>query len=211
MEGIPSTPRLLLERCLSEGRLRIGEILLGGDFTLRHIADEGRVDLVVYESPRDARLIARYDSAGEYRPLKTAPNLIRGWLLQAGSLEGVEQALEFLYPGALGLWLASMKGTLRPTSLRTTLDRQTGMYRITQLIREDQALDLVGSRCCSSACLRTVLWGFDEEKPITSLPEEKRSLAALPTDRIPLICRELCNLVVAAARPIAKGNLPKKD
>jgi sirohydrochlorin cobaltochelatase len=211
MEGIPSTPRLLLERCLAEGRLLIGQVLIGGDFTLRHVSDEGRGDLAVHDSPRDARLLARYDSTGEYRPLKTAPNLIRGWILKTGSIEGLELALEFLYPGALGLWLSSLKGTLRPTSLRTTLDRQTGMYRITQLIREDQALDLVGARCCSSACLRTVLWGYDEEKPIASLPEEKRSLAGLPTDRIPLICRELCNLVVAAARPIAKGNLPKKD
>jgi sirohydrochlorin cobaltochelatase len=103
MEGIPSTPRLLLERCLAEGRLLIGEVLIGADFTLRHVSDEGSGGLVVHDSPRDARLIARYDSAGEYRPLKTAPNLIRGWILRAGSIEGLEQALEFLYPGALGL------------------------------------------------------------------------------------------------------------
>jgi hypothetical protein len=48
-------------------------------------------------------------------------------------------------------------------------------------------------------------------QPIESLPSSKLSLDALPADRIPLICRELCNLVVAAARPIAKGNLPKKE
>jgi len=211
MEGIPSTPRQLLERSLHEGRLRVGEVLLGKDFTLRHVSDEGRRDLAVHCSPRDARLIARYDAAGEYRPLKTAPNLVRGWLLQAGTIEGMELALEFLYPGALGLWLSFLRGDLHPTDLRSTLNRQTGMYRITQLIRDDQALELVGSRCCSAGCLRTVLWDFAEGIPVSSLPEEKRSLSGLPPDRIPLICRELCNLVVAAARPIGKGNLPKKD
>lgn len=211
MEGIPSTPRQLLERCLGENRLVIGEVLLGKDHTLRHVSDIGRTDLHLHGSPRDARLIARYDAAGEYRPLKTAPNLIRGWLLQAGSLEGMELALEFLYPGALGLWLAFLRGTLRPTALRQTLDRQTGMYRITQLLREDQALELVGTCCSFTGCLRTVLWDLEPEKGVNSLPEEKRSLSTLPLDRIPLICRELCNLVVAAARPIAKGNLPKKD
>jgi len=43
----------------------------------------------------------------------------------------------------------------------------------------------------------------------TCPPPSKFSLDTLSSDRIPLICRELCNLVVAAARPIAKGNLPK--
>jgi sirohydrochlorin cobaltochelatase len=211
MEGIPSTPRQLLGRCLEEDRLLIGEVLLGRDFTLRHADDAGRDDLRVHTSPRDARLIARYDEAGGYRPLKTAPNLIRGWLLQASTLKGMELALEFLYPGALGLWLSFLRGTLRPTGMRGTLDRQTGMYRITQLLREDQALELVGARCCSSGCLRSVLWDLEPGKPVVSLPEEKRTLSGLPADRIPLICRELCNLVVAAARPIARGNLPKKD
>jgi len=211
MEGIPSTPRQLLARCLAEGRLRIGEVLLGTDFSLRHVADEGRMDLHVHTSPANARLIARYDAAGEYRPLKTAPNLIRGWLLELHSLEGMELALEFLYPGVLGLWLSFLRGTLHSTSMRQTLDRQTGMYRITQLLRDDQALELVGSRCSSEGCLRTVLWDLREDLPLNSLPAQKRTLDALPADRIPLLCRELCNLVVAAARPIAKGNLPKKD
>jgi hypothetical protein len=86
------------------------------------------------------------------------------------------------------------------------------MYRITQLLRDDQASELVG-RCCTSegGCLRTILWDLSPGHPITSLPVSKLSLEELPPDRIPLLCRELCNLVVAAARPIAKGNLPKKE
>ena len=208
----PATPRLLLSSCLEQGRNRIGQILLGLDFTLRHADDAGRDDLIRYGSPADARELARYDSENAFRSLKTAPNLRRGWLLEAGSLEGMELALEFFYPAALGLWLSFLSGSIAPTSLRETLDRQTGMYRITQLLRNEQASELV-ARCCSSekGCLRTILWNLAPGEPITSLPAEKTSLEGLPADRIPLLCRELCNLVVAAARPLAKGNLPKKD
>ena len=190
----------------------MGEVVLGRDFTIRHAADVGRDDLTRHSDPAAAREIARYDSEGNFRPLKTAPNLKRGWLLEAGSLEGLELALEFLYPSALGLWLSWIKGALRPTTMRETLDRQTGMYRITQLLTVDQAGELLG-RCCTSegGCLRSVLWDLEQGVPVPSLPSEKLSLDALPEDRIPLICRELCNLVVAAARPIARGNLPKKE
>jgi len=208
----PDTALQLLDACLRSGRHRIGQILLGTDYTLRHADDEGLDDLVVHSSPSDARVIARYDEEGNFRPLKTAPNLKRGWFLKAGSLEGMELALEFFYPAALGMWLSQLRGKLHPTSLRETLDRQTGMYRITQLLREDQASELVG-RCCTSegGCLRTILWDLAPGHPITSLAASKLSLEELPPDRIPLLCRELCNLVVAAARPIAKGNLPKKE
>ena len=211
MEALATT-RLLLASCLVEGRNLIGQILLGRDFTLRHADDAGLGDLVRYPSPTDARELARYDAERNFRPLKTAPNLRRGWLLEAGSLEGMELALEFFYPAALGLWLSALRGALSPTALRETLDRQTGMYRITQLLRDDQALELV-ARCCSSdgGCLRTILWDLAPGEAVTSLPAGKRSLGDLPSDRIPLLCRDLCNLVVAAARPIAKGNLPKKD
>ena len=208
----PATTRLLLASCLEQGRNRIGQILLGSDFTLRHADNAGRDDLIRYGSPADARELARYDAEGNFRSLKTAPNLKGGWLLEAGSLEGMELALEFFYPAALGLWLSALRGSLDPTSLRETLDRQTGMYRITQLLRDDQASELV-ARCCNSdgGCLRTILWDLAPGVPLTSLPASKLSLEGLPSDRIPLLCRELCNLVVAAARPIAKGNLPKKD
>jgi sirohydrochlorin cobaltochelatase len=190
--------------------LRIGDILLGRDFTLRHSADEGRDDLEIHRNPRAARLIARFDERGEFRSLKSAPDLRRGWLLDAGSLEGMELALEFFYPAALGLLLSWLRGTIHPTPLRETLDRQTGMYRITQLLRDDQALDLIACRC-GEGCLRTVLWDLSVGNKVSSLPVGRNTIEDFPADRIPLLCREACNLLIAAARPIAKGNLPKED
>jgi len=212
MPVAPSTCCELLAQCLESNRFLIGQILLRPDYTLRHVEDADREDLNFFNSATDARLIARYDAQEEFRPLKTAPNLRRGWLIKLGSLEEMERAIEYFYPAALGLWLSFLNGSLQPTSLRQTLDRQTGMYRITQLLKPDQAQELV-AKCCTSdgGCLRTILWDLAPSEPLSGFPAEKLSLDMLPTNRIPVICRELCNLVVAAARPIAKGNLPKKD
>jgi len=209
MDDAPSSFDCLLASCLEAGRCHIGQIYLGSDFTLCHSDDMGRDDLIHYASPADAREIARYDEVGEFRPLKSAPNLKKGWLLKAGSMQGMVQALESFYPSALGLWLSFLKGRLHPTTLRETLDRQTGMYRVTQLLRDDQAQELIAC-CCSSdgGCLRVILWELAPGQPVTSLPASKLSLESFPADRIPLICRESCNLIVAKARPIAKGNLP---
>jgi sirohydrochlorin cobaltochelatase len=214
MVEVPSTNVGLLEFCLSSGRFSMGQLFLARDYSIRHADDIGKEDgdLRCYESVTDARDISRYDAEGNFRPLKTAPNLRTGWLLRLKSIEEMELALEFFYPSAIGLWLSFLKGTLRVTNLRQTLDRQTGMYRITQLLTLPQADELVG-KCCDLGvgCLRTILWELEPGVPITKLPHRKLSLEDLPNDRIPLICRELCNLVVASTRPIAKGNLPKKD
>jgi sirohydrochlorin cobaltochelatase len=212
MTVTPSTCAELLTRCLESGRFLIGQILLCNNYSLRHAHDAGHEGLELFSMPSDARKIARYDEQGEFRSLKTAPNLRRGWSLQLSSFEELELALEYFYPAALGLWLSYLNGSLQTTSLRQTLDRQTGMYRITQLLTPPQAEDLVAT-CCTSegGCLRTILWNLAPGEALSGLPETKLSLDKLPANRIPLICRELCNLVVAAARPIAKGNLPKKD
>ena len=208
----PSSLSDLLAEALSSGRRHIGEILIGEDLTLRHDADENESEgnLEIFEGAQAGREIARYDALGEYRPLKTAPNLRRGWLLKTGSLAELELALEFFYPAALGLWSSWLRGVLNPTSFRETLNRQTGMYRITQLITPQQSEELIG-RCCTSdgGCLRTILWKINEGESPSSLPASKLTMGDLPADRIPLICREVCNLIIAAARPIAKENLPK--
>jgi sirohydrochlorin cobaltochelatase len=208
----PESPRQLLAQSISAGHRLIGQILLSEDYCLRHVDDAGRDDLEISTDPITAREIARYDENGNYRPLKSAPNLRRGWLIRAGSMEGLETALEFFYPSALGLWFSSIKETLHPTPLRETLERQTGMYRVTQLLRDDQARELIHCHCNSAqGCLRSLLWEIAPGVPINSLPRDQLSLAKVGDDRIPLICREACNLLVAAARPIAKGNLPKKE
>ncbi len=74
--------------------------------------------------------IARFDDEGKYRPLKTAPNLRHGWRLLLRDADEVRQAIDFFYPGRIAVWLAYTEGRLNCTSLRATLERQTGMYRV---------------------------------------------------------------------------------
>ena len=208
----PVSPREFLDRALSVRSLNLGEILIERNFTLRHVQDEMVNDLEVFTDVCAARKIAAYDAAGNYRSLKTAPNLRRGWLLQTGSLENLELALDFFYPSALALCFSWVKGSLDPTPLRETLDRQSGMYRVTRILTDQQAVELI-SRCCNSetGCLRKILWEISPGKPLDFFPVPKRSLAVEASREIPLICREVCHLVIAAARPIAKANLPKVD
>ena len=49
--------------------------------------------------PEDAIEIAKHDDAGNYRPLKTAPNLRHGWRLELETLEDLRRALDYFYPG----------------------------------------------------------------------------------------------------------------
>ena len=263
-----SSPSELLAQLLAEGKHIIGELLLGHDFSLRHLKDSDIYEsqLKLYEHPEAAREIARYDAKGNYRPLKTAPNLRRGWLLQLRNIEEMALALDFFYPAALslyGAWLARIfhpsllrkPGTpmatalvpafagmssmhaycstlyskpalphqpsrlsrcesdeisglakkLEVTSLRETLGRQSGMYRVTQKLSDDQAQSLIGSFCCSNkGCLRKVLWKLDADNEVKTLPEEKRTGNSSYFE-IPLLCREACNLLVAAARDVVKN------
>lgn len=206
-----------LALALAEGRCRIGQISIGGDerggFALRHRLDGSRTDLECFERAEDARVIGTNDDAGVYRPLKSALSLRRGWLLALPDAAAVCLALDYFYPAALGQWLAWRESRLRVTSLRQTVSRQTGMYRITGLITTKQADELIGANCSSSGgCLRTILWKIEEDgAAATSLPAEKFLTEFDQTGAaekvIPIFCSEICNILVAAARPKVKSEM----
>jgi sirohydrochlorin cobaltochelatase len=215
-----------VERCL-EVALRdfssFGQILIrrpsGGRFVLYHRDDEGRDDLQVFQNPDDVLELARYDDAGNYRPLKTAPNLRHGWRLEIVDLSELWRALDNFYPGRLATLAAWKENRLTTTPLRQTLDRQSGMYRVAAKTSNQQIDDLVGSFCRSDGgCLRTILWKRDASGtlPSTKLPPEKFEAACdqprgpvsstSATGRvIPLLCQEACNLLVAECRKAVKG------
>ncbi len=65
-------------------------------------------------------------------------------------------------------------GKATPVCLRQTLNRQTGMYRVTRKLTDDQAQNLVKEACRSdSRCLRTILWGIEENQSPDFLPSSK--------------------------------------
>ncbi len=197
----------MLSEMLAGGEFWIGQVLVAGGVELRHAEDAGKDGLKLFSDPEDAAEIARWDDAGAYRPLKTAPNLRHGWRLMVADVAGLRLALELIYPGRAGAFLAWREGRLAVTPLRETLGRQTGMYRITQKISDDQADGLVGRLCrTDGGCLRTILWRRDAsgDLPSSALPPEKFE-ARTEERRIPLLCQEACNLLVAEARTVVKG------
>ena len=209
----------------TQGPLRFGQIVVtpqAGGYELRHRQDAARVgdDLQLHADPEDAAQLALYDDAGVYRPLKSAPNLRHGWRLVAGDERALRLALDLFYPARLGAWQAYCNGRLGTTSLRETLGRQTGMYRVTAKLTDEQADALVGRFCRSDGgCLRTILWKRDAAgtAPSTRLPPEKfdpahdQTGAGNAVGDVPLLCQEACNLLVAEARGVVKGEKPASE
>ena len=208
-----------------------GQILVqkkeGAGFVLLHRDDESLDQLQTHQNVEDAVEIAKYDDAGNYRPLKTAPNLRHGWRLELSTHEELRRSLDYFYPGRLAVFAAWQSAYLKTTPLRETLDRQSGMYRVAAKVSDQQINDLVADFCRSdSGCLRTILWKRDRNGVIasTKLPKQKfdpaydqvmaaysrrpggdahasRSEAAT----VPLLCQEACNLLVAECRKVVKG------
>jgi sirohydrochlorin cobaltochelatase len=191
---------------LEKGGRQVGQVVISRDgdrWELRHVADAGRAELTEYKHAADARTLANLDDASGYRPLKTAPNLRRGWRLVVGGASDLRKALEGFYPAMLGMWLAHGVGEILPVSLRDTLGRQTGMYRVTQKLTDAQAQEVIARTCNEGACLKTILWSVDPSQRVTSLPAGKFRPAE--GDAMPLLCQEACNILVAAARKVVKG------
>jgi sirohydrochlorin cobaltochelatase len=210
-----------VKRALEAVPFCFGQILVrktGDDLVLCHRDDEARDDLEIFRKAEDAIEIAKYDDEGNYRPLKTAPNLRRGWRMEIRTLDALKRALDHFYPGRLAVFLAWQRRQLRTTPLRETLERQSGMYRIAGKISDAQIDDLVADFCRSNGgCLRTILWTRDQRGAIASkLPRQKfdptwdqvqplGGSASSISAAIPLLCQEACNLLVAACRKVVKG------
>ena len=206
-----SAQETALAHWLAAGLRCIGQVSIaknaGGGFVLAHREDASRNDLLQYRRAEDAGEIARFDDAGNYRPLKTAPNLRHGWRLVLQDVAALRVALDLFYPGRLAAFCAWQQSALTAPPLRATLERQTGMYRASAKISDDEANALVGNFCRSDGgCLRTILWNRDEKGAVAStrLPSEKFDRrfdqTGLGAPVIPLLCQEACNLLVAEAR-----------
>ena len=198
---------------LAAGENRIGELVILGQYELRHYLDASIAPNGIAESlsshtvPEAAREIAYYDTNGNYRPLKTAPTLRRSWRLTLSTIGQLHEALDCFYPGMLSARLAFQQGRLAVTPLRSTLERQSGMYAITRKITDSEANGLIGSFCrTDGGCLKTILWPIAPRVSITSLQAEKFDPLTHHSNQpcIPLLCAEACNLVVAKAREALK-------
>ncbi|HXX41893.1 MAG TPA: DR2241 family protein [Chthoniobacterales bacterium] len=203
-----------LAAVICNGANRIGEIAIitaGNRFVLTHRDDIAKAGLATIEHPAEATRLVTFDDAGNFRPLKTAPNLRRGWRMELPDLARLASALDYFYPGRLAALATWQENRLTTTPLRESLNRQSGMYRVAAKISDEQIDNVVGNFCRSDGgCLRTILWRRDSAGATASkkLPPEKFDPAHDQTGRkersIPLLCQEACNLLVNECRKAVK-------
>jgi hypothetical protein len=184
------------------GQLQI-EATLGQDgfreYELRHTDDESAdaSDLTAHDDPLDAREIAKTDSDGRYRPLKTAPTLRDGWLFDGLDWRDLSEAVETFYPATVANWYREQEGELDVDHWRDTVQRQSGIYGVVKTWDRGEGhehVNWVAESCCDdSQCVKRREWQYDDE---TDLDVDGGD-GAFP-------CREPCSLVVAAARQWTK-------
>lgn len=197
--------RQLLGAAIDAGIDRIGQIHIGregGGFRLVHIDDAGKGGLEEFRDPHDASTIALWDDAGVYRPIKTGPNLRRGWVLLLPDLAALHLAIDLFYPASLGNWRSVLLGESPATPLRDTVNRQTGMYRVTGLVTDEEARGLLET-VCRPGCTRTILWPLRSGAPQRAVPA--------PAGGIPLLCTDCCAPFIASVRTTVKERMKKSQ
>jgi hypothetical protein len=160
-----------------------------GRFELRNVGDRERKDL---NDVKDSKTVAQFTEAGAFRPLKSAPNLRRGWRMEAGDWEELGLALNYLYPGAVADWYAVRSGNAQPTHYREFTQRQTGMYRITAMLSDKSAAEATRACCDRKFCLKQRLW------TVSGLaPDDENEKSAIP-------CLEPCAIMLEFARKVMR-------
>jgi sirohydrochlorin cobaltochelatase len=187
--------------------LRFGELYLtrdrGGVFAVRHRDDRKSEDgLEIVENCNDLRELAKFDSEGEYRPLKTAPTLRSGWVTKSDDAAEFLARLDAIYPAVFATWISYEKGELDAISLRDTLNRQTGMYKFAGSITDQMANEIMRSTC-AKGCVRLIAWPIENDCPVSRLKAAKGTL--------PVICTEACTFAVSEARRLAKEAYEKAN
>ena len=177
-----------------EGRV-FGQVLVRptstGGYVLRHMDDGQTEDLELSEDPRGAREIARLTENGEYRPLKSSPNLRRGWELRVADARSLATAMDYLYPAGVVHWYLHRQGRLSLTSFRQNAARQSGIYKRTQRLSDRGVLDAARACCEDAVCLKKTLWDVDDETPLGI----DRGEGEIP-------CPEPCSIFVSFARRV---------
>ena len=176
-----------------EGRV-FGQVLVrpwDRGYALRHEGDADVANLEVHEDPRSAREIAKLTEAGEYRPLKSSPNLRRGWEIRVADTASLAVAMNYLYPAGIVHWYLRREGRLEVTSYRENAARQSGIYKRIQRLSDKGVQDAVRACCEDAVCLKRTLWDVDEKTPLAM----ERGEGEIP-------CPEPCSVFVSFARRV---------
>ncbi|MGI8541780.1 MAG: DR2241 family protein [Rubrobacteraceae bacterium] len=176
-----------------DGRV-FGEVRIekdGSGYSIRHIEDEGGENLDVSTDPTDAREISRFTESGEYRPLKSSPNLRRRWELRLSGEAALVSAMNYFYPAGAVHWHLDREGELETTSFRENASRQSGMYERVKHLSDEAAQNAAKACCEDDVCLKKTLWDIDDDTPL----EAERGDGEIP-------CPEPCSVFVSFARRV---------
>jgi hypothetical protein len=165
----------------------------GHTFSVRHIADRDLpLDKLRRLSVPDLRKLAMHTASGQFRPLRSSPDLPRGWTLSCNTPDELWRALQELYPGSIPDWFAAQSSNPPITHYRDFTNRQTGMYRITQLLTDDQAANVARAACHSRFCLKQRLW------TVPGLASDSSA------EKSTIPCLEPCAILLELARKTAR-------
>jgi hypothetical protein len=168
-------------------------------YSVRNRDDAEAEDLEVSEDPRSAREIAKLTEDGEYRPLKSSPNLRRGWEIRVADARGLATAMNYLYPAGVVHWYLHREGRLEVTSFRENAARQSGIYKRVQRLSDDGVQDAARACCEDAVCLKKTLWDVDENTQL----DIHRGEGEIP-------CPEPCSIFVSFARRVRLFEREKK-
>ena len=180
------------------GQILIRHVSPAG-YRLRHENDAEADNLKVYGDPRAAREIAKLTDAGEYRPLKSSPNLSRGWELWVEGTRELMIAMDYLYPAGVVHWHLYREGKLEITNYRENAARQSGIYKRIQRLSDEGVRNAARACCEDAVCLKKTLWNVEAETPL----EIDRGAGEIP-------CPEPCSIFVSFARRVRLFEREKK-
>jgi hypothetical protein len=187
----------------AEGRT-FGQVLVRpmspAGYSLRHRDDADAASLELHEDPRAAREIAKLTEDGEYRPLKSSPNLRRGWEIRVPDARELTIAMNYLYPAGVVHWYLHREGRLGITNFRENAARQSGIYKRIQHLSDRGVQDAARACCEDAVCLKKTLWDVDETTPL----EIERGEGELP-------CPEPCSVFVSFARRVRLFEREERD
>ncbi|MBI5802224.1 MAG: hypothetical protein HZA92_16055 [Verrucomicrobia bacterium] len=187
-----NNPALAAFCSLPAPELVLAQVLLrrvATGFELRHVTDrEAAQECLQNTALVELRALANHTAAGAFRPIKAAPNLRNGWRCSVASEAELESALNQLYPGAIADSFAAQQAAPPVTHYRAFTARQTGMYRITTMLTDLQAAQVIRACCDARFCLKRRLWTVDG-----LAPDSAKAKSSIP-------CLEPCAVMLEFAR-----------
>ncbi len=131
-----------------------------GGFEIRHELDRQAPleALRRLRDPDEAQSIAAATEAGDYRPLKTAPDLRGGWRFAGLTKDEAWEVYAHLYPAVPVHWFLERIGRLPVVSFDDVAKRQTGIHAKVGSLGPPEVGALVEECCESHRCLREPTW-----------------------------------------------------